>query len=51
MKFEFSKQILTADNLENWDYCQYDSLKAAIESIDCGYGLKLEEFQHARDTL
>jgi hypothetical protein len=34
-----AKQILTDDNLENWDCYQYDSLEDAIKSIDDGYGL------------
>lgn len=34
-----AKRLLKSDELENWDYYQFDSLEEAIESIDGGYGL------------
>lgn len=39
LKLPRAKQIVASDELENWDYYQYDSLEEAIESIDGGYGL------------
>lgn len=27
------------DGLSNWDYCEADSMKEAIEIIDGGYGI------------
>ena len=39
LKLSRAKAILKDDNLDNWDYYQFDSLDDAIESIDGGYGL------------